>query len=277
MTDYAPLETNNSNAGLTLDKHRLVAGERRRRIAELIRAQGSVTVARLEEEYNVSPMTARRDLAALELEGRARRTHGGAVLPGFAGHEDSFQRRLEEAQEAKDRLARAAVALLTPGETLFIDSSTTAYYAVRRIVAERLSVTILTNSAPVIALVAGSDVPGLEIIALGGSLRRVSLSFVGPHAVRTISAHFADKVFLSVKGVTQDGYLTDPDPLEAEVKRCMIERAEQSVLLVDGGKFEKRGLSAITPISDISLVLAADTPEERIEQAAGWGVQVHKV
>ncbi len=64
----------------------------------------------LEAEFGVSPMTARRDLATLEQEGRARRTHGGAVLPGFAGHEDSFQQRLEQAQGAKQRLAQAAVA-----------------------------------------------------------------------------------------------------------------------------------------------------------------------
>lgn len=267
----------NENEPTTAGKRSLVPEERRRRIAERIQQTGSVTVAVLESEFAISPMTARRDLAVLEQEGRVRRTHGGAVLPGFAGHEDSFQHRLEEAAGAKERLARAAVALLEPGETVFIDSSTTAYYAARRILAERLRVTILTNSVPVMELFTHTDVPSLELVGMGGSLRKVSLSFVGPHAVRTIESHFADKVFLSVKGVTPDGYLTDPDALEAEVKRCMIQRSEERILLVDGSKFEQRGLSAIAHVSDLHLVLAADTPPARLGVVTGAGVDVQRV
>ncbi|MDQ3855237.1 MAG: DeoR/GlpR family DNA-binding transcription regulator [Chloroflexota bacterium] len=260
-----------------MDRQALVPEERRRRIAEVIRERGSVTVSALETEFGVSPMTARRDLAVLEHEGRVRRTHGGAVLPGFAGHEDSFQRRLEEAVEAKQRLAKVAVSLLRSGETVYVDCSTTTYHVVRRIVAERLAVTVLTNSIPVMELLTTADVPGLELIGLGGLLRRISLSFVGPHTVRTVQGHFADKAFVSVKGITPDGFLTDPDPLEAEVKRCFIERSEESVLLVDGSKFEQRGLSAIARVSDIGLLLAADVPDARLSAIATWGVQVRRV
>lgn len=255
----------------------LVPEERRRRIAERIREAGSVTVAMLEAEFGVSPMTARRDLAALEAEGRARRTHGGAVLPGFAGHEDSFQHRLETEVEAKQRLARAAVALVEPGETVFVDSSTTAYHAARRILVEGVRATILTNSVPVMQMLAEKDAPKVDLVGLGGALRKLTLSFVGPQTVRAAHAHFADKVFLSVKGVTPDGYLTDPDPLEAEVKRAMIERAEAPVLLVDGSKLDRRGLSVIAHVSDLSLLLAADAPDPRLDALAASGVRVRRV
>lgn len=261
----------------TSKRSALVPEERRERIARLVKRTGSVRVAALEKEFGISPMTARRDLVALEQVGRVQRTHGGAVFPGFAGHEDSFQRRLEEGVGAKERLARAAVGMLESGETVFIDSSTTAYYVARTIFEESLRVTILTNSVPVMELFTTNKAPNVELIGMGGALRRLTLSFVGPHTVRAIAEHFADKVFLSVKGVTHDGYLTDPHPLEAEVKRMMIERSEDPVLLVDGSKFEQRGLSAIAKVAEVSLALTADAPEARLETFTGAGVDVRRV
>ena len=75
--------------------------------------------------------------------------------------------------------------------------------------------------------------PALEVIGIGGTLRRLTRSFVGPFAVRTVQGHFADRLFLSVKGIAANGMLTDADPLEAELKRTMIEQAGESVLLID--------------------------------------------
>lgn len=252
-------------------------GERRERIARLVEQAGSVRVAALEKEFGISPMTARRDLMALERTGRVQRTHGGAVFPGFAGHEDSFQRRLGEGVAAKERLAHAAVEMLESGETIFIDSSTTAYYAARRILEERLRVTILTSSLPVMELFTTNRAPNVELIGMGGTLRRLTYSFVGPHTVRAIGEHFADKVFLSVKGVTSNGYLTDPNPLEAEVKRMMIERAEDPVLLVDESKFEQRGMSSVVKVSELSVALAADASEDSLKMFKDAGVDVRRV
>lgn len=251
--------------------------ERRRRIARLVREAGSVTVALLESEFGISPMTARRDLIALEEEGRVRRTHGGAVLPEYSGHEDSFWYRLDETVEAKERLADAAVELLEPGDSVFLDCSTTTYYVARRILREGPQVTLLTNSVPVMELFMKNEAPKTSIVGVGGVMRKLTLSFVGPHAVGMVSAHYADRAFVSVKGVTREGFLTDPDVLETEVKRAMIEHSEEPVLLVDGSKFEKRGLSVITHTSKLSRALVADVPEERLEPLALAGVEVRRV
>jgi DeoR/GlpR family transcriptional regulator of sugar metabolism len=94
--------------------------ERRRRRAGLVREAGSVTIALLESEFGISPMTARRDLVALEDEGRVRRTHGGAVLPEYAGHEDSFWYRLDGAVEAKERLAEIYYRAKLAGEPVLL-------------------------------------------------------------------------------------------------------------------------------------------------------------
>ena len=80
---------------------------RQQRIAQRLRESGSVTVAALEAEFGISPATARRDLSVLEMRGKAKRTHGGAVLPGGAQHADSFPQRVGEAGEGHKTLSRA--------------------------------------------------------------------------------------------------------------------------------------------------------------------------
>ena len=131
----------------------VLAETRRREITESLRSSGSVTVAEVEARFSVSPVTARRDLDELERRGVLRRTHGGGVLPTTSAHEDSFARRLKVAAEAKRRLAEEAVALMAPGETVFLDSSTTSYFVARRIIETGIATTVLTNSFPVMELI----------------------------------------------------------------------------------------------------------------------------
>ena len=243
----------------------------------LVREAGSVTVAGLQEDFGISQATARRDLTVLERQGKVKRTHGGAVLPGVAQQEDSFQQRLGEAVEAKKRLARAAVRLLGADETVFIDSSTTAYYATRRMLAEAPYVTYLTNLVPVMDLFSTADPSRASMVGLGGIFRPLTLSFVGPCAMFAVESYVADRTFFSVKGVTPDGHLTEPHPLEAEVKRAMIRRADSPVLLMDGRKFERRGASVIAHISEVSLVMTADARHSYVEAVKRLGVAVESV
>jgi DeoR/GlpR family transcriptional regulator of sugar metabolism len=259
------------------EKRADIPERRQQRIVELIRESGGVTVAGLEEELGVSPATARRDLAALERQGKLRRTHGGAVVPTLAQHEDSFQQRLGEAVEAKKRLARAASALLEAEESAFVDSSTTAYYAVQRILADATNVTFLTSLLPVMDLFSTADAVVANLVGVGGIFRPLNLSFVGPCAVRTIGSYAADKAFVGVKGITPEGQLTDANPMEAEVKRTMIRQADMPLLLVDGRKFERQGLSVITHVSEVSLVMTTDARQSNVAALEDLGVAVQSV
>jgi len=254
----------------------LLPESRRRAIAELLRARGEESVAGLEGEFQVSSMTIRRDLRELQRQGLAKRTHGGAIAPGFAAHEDSFSQRVNVDVEIKQRLAMAAAALVEPGETVFIDSSSSAYFVARQVIANGIPATIVTNSLPVMQLFA-SAVASVELTGSGGWLRGLTLSLVGPAAVRTIREHFADKLFLSVKGLTSDGSLTDPDPLECEVKRAMIDRAEASILLLQPRKLSERGSHLIASGDRLSLVLSADLSTSQVRQLEGTGLKLRCV
>jgi DeoR/GlpR family transcriptional regulator of sugar metabolism len=251
--------------------------QRQQRIALRVREAGSVTVAGLEKELGISAATARRDLALLERQGKVKRTHGGAVPPGLTQHEDSFQQRLGEAVEQKKRLARAAAALLEADETVFIDSSTTAYYAARRILAGTSGITCLTNLVPVMDLFSTADPSRTSMVGLGGIFRALTLSFVGPCTIHTIESYLAERAFLSVKGITAEGYLTDINPLEAEVKKAMIRHAERPVLLVDGRKFEQRGFSVVAHVTEVSQVMTADAGRSHVEALEDLGVDVQSV
>ena len=254
----------------------VLAETRRQEIAELLRTAGSVTVAEVESRFSVSPMTARRDLDELERRGLVRRTHGGAILPTTSGHEDSFARRLKVASGAKQRLAEVAVARMAPRETVFLDSSTTSYFVARQIVETGIATTVLTNSLPVMELVFDEGGPNVELIGMGGALRRLTRSFVGPFAVRTVQGHFADRLFLSAKGLTANGMMTDADALEAEVKRTMIAQAGESTLLVDSSKLSVRGLSLIGSVVELSNVLAhgLSDAEANVLRSTGASVEL---
>jgi len=177
--------------------------------------------------------------------------------------------------EAKQQLAVEAVAMLSARETVFLDSSTTSYFVARRMIETGIAATVLTNSLPVMELIFNEGGPEVELIGIGGTLRRLTRSFVGPFAVRTVQGHFADRLFLSVKGVTETGMITDADALEAEVKRTMIAQAGESTLLVDRSKMVARGLSVVAAVAELSNVLVhgLSTAETAPLVAAGASVR----
>jgi DeoR/GlpR family transcriptional regulator of sugar metabolism len=264
-------------AGPQRQSRAVVPAERRRLILERLRERGSISTAALERDFGISLMTARRDLAILAESGAARRTHGGAVLPELAAHEDSFQSRVVKHTDAKVRLAKAVAQTIASEETLFVDSSSSAYFVVRELLAADIRVTLLTNSQPVMTLVAAADNPLVEMIGLGGRFRKLTSSFVGPETVQSISEYFADRVIFSVKAIEKSGYLTDPDPDEAAVKRAMIMRARHATVVSEASKFDGHGLNVIIAASDLDAAYVERAPKAQLEILRAAGVEVHQV
>lgn len=255
----------------------MLADERRRAMSEHLREKGTVSVAEMEAAFGISPMTVRRDLAELERQGVARRIHGGATLPGRSSDEDSFYQRLQESVDEKERLSEAACAALSPGDAVFIDCSTSSFFVARRLVADNFRCTIITNAPAVVQLVCDEDATQVELVGLGGTLRKLTRSLVGPQAVLGIESYVADKAILSVSGLTEAVEMTDPDPMEAEVKRAMIRRSRRPILLLDGSKFDRPALSVVAPIGEISLVIAADAPAAAAGLIRRAGVEVQQI
>jgi DeoR/GlpR family transcriptional regulator of sugar metabolism len=195
-------------------------------------------------------------------------------MPSISAHEDSFASRLEVAAGAKRALAIAAAATVQEGESVFLDSSTTAYQVARALLDRGVRATVITNSLPVMELVATQPGTAVDLVGVGGMLRPLTRSFVGPFAVHTVLGHIADRLYFSVKGVTPDGALTDPDSLEAEVKRAMIAHAEHPILLVDESKLATHGRSVMGRLADVSSVLAHGISDERLAALRAAGARV---
>jgi DeoR/GlpR family transcriptional regulator of sugar metabolism len=134
--------------------------------------------------------------------------------------------------------------------------------------------TLLTNSLPVMQLLGAHDSQNIDLIGVGGLLRPLTQSFVGPHALRTIEGHFVDHTFVSIKALTATGILTDADPLEAEVKRAMVAQAASPVLLIDRSKLGARGLNTVVPSSSLALIVAHGLREAELRECVGRRVPI---
>ena len=209
--------------------------------------------------------------------GLARRTHGGAVLPSITSHEDSFSSRLDRGGPAKRLLGAAGAELVAAGESVFLDTSSTSFHVAKALLDRSIPLTLITNSQPIMDLVSVHPVDAVDLIGVGGQLRRLTRSFVGPLATAAVGAHYADRMFFSVKGLAEGGAMTDADPLEAEVKRAMLHHAGASTLLVDESKLGVRGLSVIEHIRTVDLVLACGLGDAEAAALRAHNVEVQIV
>ena len=162
---------------------RLLAEQRRRKIVDLIEQRGQITVRDLTEKFSVSAVTARADLDALSSEGLVVRSHGGAVRRMEASQDYPLRTKETLHHAEKVRIGRAAAELIQDNETIILDSGTTTAEIARHLKTRRLqSVTVITHALNVACEL--MDAKDIYVIMIGGLLRPVSCSFVGPQAER---------------------------------------------------------------------------------------------
>jgi DeoR/GlpR family transcriptional regulator of sugar metabolism len=241
---------------------RRLGEERRRKILELLERDGRVMVDDLVRRLKVSAVTARADLDMLAGRGALVRSHGGAVrlLSAVQDYPLNFKEGLHQAEKA--RIAQAAVQLIEPGQTVILDSGTTTGQVARQIRMRKLSaLTVVTNALNIALEMA--DTPGISLMMIGGILRQVSNSFVGPQAERMIQDLHADHYFLAVDGLDPETGLSTPDVLEAQLNAHMIRISNQVTVVADASKFGRRSLSVICGVEAVHRVIT----DERISAA----------
>ncbi|NDL67062.1 DeoR/GlpR family DNA-binding transcription regulator [Anaerotalea alkaliphila] len=246
--------------------------ERKQEIVKMLVQSRSVKVADLSAIFNVTEETIRRDMEKLEREGLLKRTYGGAVLLESPGEDMPFAWRVKEHTDEKRRLAGLAVEFIKDGDTIMLDSSTTALEVAKALGEER-QVTLITNSVNVCVELAHHK--NCRIISTGGILNAKTMSFEGPTAVKNLSAYYADKAIFSCKGIDLERGVMESSEYEAEIKKRMIQAAKRVVLVVDGSKFEKMSLVKIDDFSHVDvLVTDRSLDGEWMEQMERHGIQV---
>lgn len=233
-----------------------------------------MTVAGLMQRFGVSAVTARADLDTLAERGALVRSHGGAVgrLDPVLDYPVSFKETLHHAE--KVRIGQAAAKLLGPNQTAIIDSGTTTLEIARQLKSLKLKgLTVVTNSLSVASELA--DTPNLSLIMIGGILRQVSNSFVGPQAERMLSDLFADHCFLGVDGLDPEAGPTTPDILEAQLNSLMVRVSREVTVVADASKIGRRSLSQIASLSSIRRLITDNRIDpEMVGALQGKGLEL---
>ena len=253
---------------------RLLAEQRRRKILDLLEQKGQVTVRDLVERFAVSAVTARGDLDALASNGSAVRSHGGAVRRLEASQD--YPLRLKETlhRGEKIKIGRAAADLVRPNEVIILDSGTTTAEVARQIKTKKIQpLTIITNALNIASEL--MDAPGISVIMVGGLMRPISCSFVGPQAEAMLKEFHADRLFLAVDGFDLAIGASTPDVLEAQLNGLMMQVSREVNIVADSSKLGRRSVSRIGPLERIHrLVTDGHAPQEFVDALRKQGVEV---
>jgi DeoR/GlpR family transcriptional regulator of sugar metabolism len=174
----------------------MLAAERRRLIAESVRARGVVSVAEMADALGTTEITLRRDLHAMAKDGLLVRTHGGAIRPSGVGHEPSYSEKAQQAAGEKAAIARLAVEMVRPGDSIVLGPGTTTL-ALARLLVHSPELTVVTNS--LLVAQALMEAPRVEVILTGGTLRRSIHALVGPATEESVRALRASQAFISAQ------------------------------------------------------------------------------
>jgi DeoR family transcriptional regulator of aga operon len=242
----------------------VLAEERRREIVKIARKDGRVAMENLIRQFDVSPVTLRADLRQLTDDGVLERCYGGAILPEEANQDVPLNVKKTIHHREKVRIGSAAASLVHPQQTVILDSGSTSAEVARAIKkAKKGGLTVITHALNIAQEF--TDDSDTSVIMLGGLMRHVSGSFVGPQAERAIQELHADHFFLGVDGIDPEVGLSTPDLLEAQLNAAMIKVAQEVSVVADASKIGRRSLSLI---GDVNLVKRVITDGRISEEMA---------
>lgn len=243
--------------------------ERHEKIVQLALANNRVDVGNLAELFQVTTETIRRDLALLQERHLVRRTHGGAVPWERWRYEPNLAVRDTEQPEAKHRIAQRAVAELQGETTLLIDSGTTTAQVARLLPHDR-PLTVVTNSVPVMQTLLRND--AVDVVMLGGRLKKTTLALVDPEGVEQLSHMVVDLAFVSSDGISAARGLTTPHREEVEIKRAMLRATRRAVALVDHSKFGNDHLHRVARVEEVDEVITSEgAPDDEVAAVSALG------
>lgn len=226
--------------------------QRRASILQTLTQHGSVQVNDLVGQMGVSAVTIRSDLSALESQGLATRSHGGATLARTPPTEHTVPQKDAINHAEKARIGAWAARMVQPGDNIIIDSGTTTISLARHL-REAQNVTVMTNGLNIAWELA--DAPGVDLILTGGLLRKQSLSIQGAQAEACLQAYSFDKLFLGVDGFDLQFGVTTHHEAEASLNHKMVERAKKIIVLADASKFGRVSLHRIVQLDRVHTVI----------------------
>ena len=246
--------------------------ERHQHIITKLKKEGSVQVLDLCEELNVSSVTIRKDLKLLEDKQLLFRTHGGGTQTNPYTADRPVNEKVKIHSAEKLSIGEAAAQLVEPNDCILIASGTTVLSFAKKIKPQG-NLTVITAALNVALELIHH--PDIEVIQLGGILRKSSSSVTGNYAEKILDDFSCSKLFLGVDGIDLEFGLTTTNMMEAQLNKKMIAAAQKTIVLADSSKFGKRGFGKICGLEDIEQVITDNKiSDHMVETLKGLGIEV---
>lgn len=255
-----------------ISKGRLKKSDRRRQILLELKLRPHVRISELARRFSVSTETLRRDFDALSLDGLIARAHGGASAPA-QGHYPSLDERANARVEERERIGLTAAELIQDGETVMIDSGSTTIEMARALAFRGTECTVITNSIPV-AMTLGHG--AAQVLLCPGEYLAAESATIGTDTLEYLSRFNVDRCIIGSSGFSVQG----PSEMVrgfAAVKRMMLQRATKRHLLIDSGKFGRKGLAHVGDLEGFDSIVTDARPTGDLIggiEAAGVDIRV---
>ncbi len=253
--------------------------DRHKKILDVLATKDNVSVAELSKILSVSEVTIRADLTSLAEEGKVQRIHGGAqLLEERVRQEHSFQIRRNQNSDSKIKIGKYAAQFVDSLDSILLDSSTTVL-AMAKALRDRNDLkettVIPTGVWTAIELMSCANI---NVLMPSGYLRSISGSITGLPTSEFFENLNIQKAFLGAWGVSIEHGLTDSHLLEIELKKMIIKKAREVIIVVDGSKFLQNGLASYSNLKNISKIITDNkAPKNIIKKIKSLGIDVHIV
>jgi DeoR family transcriptional regulator of aga operon len=248
---------------------------RHQSILNKLQEEGYVNVLDLCKALDVSAVTIRKDLKLLEEKGLLFRSHGGASMHNPYINEKPVNEKEYIRSEEKIRIGKAAAQLILPDDTFIIASGTTVL-ALARHIKPVGGLTAITASLNV-ALELNRH-PEIEVLQLGGSLRKSSFSVAGSFSEMMLENFSCSKLFLGIDGIDLEFGISTTNILEAQLNQKMISASQKTIVLADSSKFGRRGFGKICNLDELDQIITdKEAPDHDVKALEEMGIEVTMV
>ncbi len=241
----------------------MLAKQRKEKILELLREDGSAKVIDLARIFKVTEVTIRQDLEKLDREGLVTREHGGVHLKNFQDQVRNFSLIHQENLKKKEIIAEKCLDFIQPGDAIILDSGSTTT-EIAKLIADYNGLTVITNALN-IALILGAN-PNIEVVMTGGEFKPPTLSLTGQKAADFFTGLNVQKLFLATAGISLKSGLTYPSLSDLVVKKAMIDAAETTYLVADSTKIGKSSFASLGALSLIDYIITDEGIQEKHKQ-----------
>lgn len=219
-------------------------------IKEYILEKEHVTLKELEETFNVSMNTIRRDVAKIITDPRFEKVYGGVSVK--KNKLISFENRSIKNKEVKQKIAEEAAKLIQPHDLIYIDSGTTTKYILDYLPKD-IEMTIITNSLDIV--LKAEVFEKIQVFLLGNMFKRSTRSFVGITPDQITNKYNISKAFMAATAVSIDNGMMNSDLMEYEIKKHIVDKAANIYLLADKSKFEKSTLLTYASLDQVDKII----------------------